>query len=79
MPVPRTAEEAFTRYVLLRAVSPRGRTTPHGLRRQPPDQGSIQRALIRLVDQPEQGKLHPVDSDAAAVLYRATSEQAGRP
>ena len=60
MPAPRTAEEAFTRYVLLRTVSPRGWVTPTA-GRPPPNQDTVDRALALLLDQPAQAGLNPVE------------------
>ncbi len=77
MPVPRTAEEAFASYVLLRAVSPRGWVTPTA-GRPPPDQGTVHRALALLVDQPAQAGLNPVEDEVVLGELRGiTGRDAG--
>lgn len=65
MSVPRTAEEAFAAYVLLRAASPRGWVGPDARRQRTTPQGSLHRALTLLSSESDPAGLHPVDNEEA--------------
>jgi hypothetical protein len=65
MSAPRTAEEAFAAYVLLRAASPRGWDGPDAGRRPTTPQGGTHQALHLLVSEPDQAGLHPVDDEGS--------------